>query len=72
MEKRTIPHFQVSQIMLFMHLLSKNVSLRNLLERVDDVFLEAFVGVHKELVTELLNLKIHFSELEKSKMKFID
>ena len=71
MEKRIIPHFQVSQIMLFVHLLSENVSLINLFETYDDVFLEAFVGVHKELVTELLNLKIHFSELEKSQMEFI-
>ena len=31
----------------------------------------AFVGDPKELVTELLNLNIHFSDLEKSKMEFI-
>ena len=34
-------------------------------------FFKLFFGVHKELVIELLNLKIHFPELEKSKMKFI-
>ena len=71
MEKRIIPHFLVSQIMLFVHLLSENVSLRNLFKTANNVFLYAFVGVHKEIVTELLNLKIHFSKLEKSKMVFI-
>ena len=63
MEKRIIHHFQMSKIMLFMHLLIKNVSLRTLFETADDVFLIAFVGAHKELVTELLNLKIHFNRI---------
>ena len=71
MEKRINPHFQIAQIMFSMHLLSENVSLRTLFQTIDRVFLQAFVGVHMELVIKLLNLKTHISELEKTKMEFI-
>ena len=71
MEKMIIPCFQVAQIMFSIHRLSKNVSLITLFETIDKVFLQAFVGVHKKLVTELLNLKAHLFKLEETKMEFI-
>ena len=71
MEKRIIPRFQFAQIMFSIHRLSENVSLGTLFETTNKVFMQAFVGVHKELFTELLNLKAHLSKLEKTKMEFI-
>ena len=71
MEKRIIPRFQFAQIIFSIHRLSENVSLGTLFETTNRVFLQAFVGVYKELVTKLLNLKAHISKLEKTNMEFI-
>ena len=68
MEKRIIPHFEVAQIIFPM---TENVSLMTLFVTPDKIFMQAFDGVHRELVTELLNMKLHLSELEKTKMEFI-